>query len=74
MSWLEDDGALPERSRKRLYPVLVTLQTILETISPRSGGARRLHGLVSARPAMNLQGMGVPADWVDDPFWRRHLG
>ena len=35
--WLEGDEALSERSRKRLYPVLVSLQTVLETISPRSG-------------------------------------
>lgn len=73
VSWLEDDEALPERSRKRLYPVLVSLQTVLETISPRSGWASRLHGLVSSRPAMNLRGMGIPEDWADDPLWRRHL-
>ncbi|MGI6877901.1 Abi family protein [Microbacterium sp. gxy059] len=73
VSWLEGHEALPERSRKRLYPVLVSLQTVLETISPRSGWARRLHGLLSTRPTMNLRGMGVPEDWADDPFWRRHL-
>lgn len=74
MSWLEGDEALPERSRKRLYPVLVSLQTVLETISPRSGWAHRLHSLLSTRPTMNLRGMGVPQGWADDPFWRRHLG
>jgi len=74
VSWLESEGALPERSRKRLYPVLVSLQTILETISPRSGWATRLHGLISSRPAMNLLGMGVPEAWADDVFWSRHLG
>lgn len=73
VSWLEGDEALPERSRKRLYPVLVSLQTVLETISPRSGWARRLHGLLSTRPPMNLRGMGIPQYWADDPFWRRHL-
>jgi len=73
VSWLEGDEALPERSRKRLYPVLVSLQTVLETISPRSGWARRLRELVGSRPAMNLRGMGIPDDWADDPFWRRHL-
>jgi abortive infection bacteriophage resistance protein len=73
VSWLEGDDALPERSRKRLYPVLVSLQTVLVTISPHSGWASRLHDLVSSRPAMNLRGMGIPAAWADAPFWRRHL-
>lgn len=71
--WLAGDGALPERSRKRLYPVLVSLQSVLYTVSPHSGWARRLHGLLSARPPMNYRGMGVPEDWSDDPFWARRL-
>lgn len=74
MSWLEGDDALPERSRKQLYPVLVSLQTVLETISPRSGWARWLYALVESRPAMNLRGMGIHESWADDPFWYRHLG
>lgn len=71
ISWL--DGPLPERSRQRLYPVLVSLQAVLDTVSPRSRWAVRLHDLVAPRPAMNLAGMGVPSGWSDDPFWRRHL-
>ncbi|GAB3755819.1 Abi family protein [Zhihengliuella somnathii] len=73
VSWLEGNEALPERSRKRLYPVLVSLQTVLETISPHSGWAHRLHELLSTRPTMNLRGMGIPEGWAHDPFWRRHL-
>lgn len=72
ISWLTP-GVLPERSRKRLYPVLVSLQSVLDAISPRSSWARRLHELLTARPPMNLAGMGVPADWAADPFWSRHL-
>ncbi|MFT4164017.1 MAG: Abi family protein [Microlunatus sp.] len=64
-------GALPERSRKRLYPVLASLQSILNSVSPRSSWARRLHTLLSTRPPMNLRGMGVPEGWADDPFWNR---
>jgi abortive infection bacteriophage resistance protein len=71
--WLEGDDALPERSRKRLYPVLVSLQSVLYAVSPRSGWAQRLNGLLSTRPAMNLRGMGVPEGWADDPFWSRRL-
>jgi abortive infection bacteriophage resistance protein len=73
ISWLKS-GALPERSRKRLYPVLVSLASVLDTISPHSSWAHRLHDLLIARSQMNLAGMGVPAEWTADPFWSRHLG
>lgn len=73
ISWLRGTDALPERSEKRLYPVLVSLQSVLDTISPRSSWARRLHALLSDRPQMNLVGIGVPEDWTDDEFWARHL-
>lgn len=74
VSWLEHDQALPERSRRRLYPALVSLQSVLDTVSPRSSWAGRLHHLIESRPAMNMRGMGVPEDWSADPFWSRHLG
>jgi len=73
VSWLQGVGALPEQSRKRLYPVLVSLQAVLDVASPRSSWARRLHGLVTSRPSMNLAGMGMPAHWSEDEFWGRHL-
>jgi abortive infection bacteriophage resistance protein len=73
ISWLAAPDALPDRSRKRLYPVLVSLQSVLDTVSPRSSWARRLHDLVSDRPQMHRSGMGVPEGWADDRFWRRHL-
>jgi abortive infection bacteriophage resistance protein len=71
--WLQNADPFPERSRKRLYPVLVSLQSILDSASPRSRWAKRLHGLVSTRPPMNLRGMGIPDGWADDGFWSRHL-
>ncbi|WP_311243832.1 Abi family protein [Microbacterium sp. WCS2018Hpa-23] len=73
ISWLKGDAALPARSEKRLYPVLVSLQSVLDVVSPRSTWARRLHRLLSTRPPMNLAGMGVPAGWAEDEFWARHL-
>ncbi|WP_440315785.1 Abi family protein [Leifsonia sp.] len=71
IEWLRSPDALPERSRKRLYPVLVSLQSILKTVSPHSGWASRLQELIRSRPAMNLEGMGVPAGWKQDEFWSR---
>lgn len=73
ISWLAGANALPERSSKRLYPVLVSLQSVLDSVSPRSSWARRLHELISTRPRMNLAGIGVPENWTDDDFWSRHL-
>ncbi|MCW3492955.1 Abi family protein [Microbacterium sp. SSM24] len=73
ISWLKGDAALPRRSEKRLYPVLVSLQSVLDVVSPRSTWARRLHDLVSTRPPMNLAGMGIPKNWADDEFWARHI-
>ncbi len=69
----EGHGSLPERSRRRLYPVLVSLQSVLDSVSPRSSWARRLHELLSTRPPGNLAGMGVPGGWADDGFWSRHI-
>lgn len=74
ISWLEQTDALPESSRKRLYPVLVSLQSVLDVVSPRSSWARRLQELLSDRSSMNLAGIGIPAAWTDDAFWSRHLG
>lgn len=73
ITWLSGSEAMPARSRKRLYPVLVSLQAVLETVSPRSNWANRLHELLSSRPPMNLRGMGIPEGWAEDEFWRRHL-
>ena len=71
--WLARNGSLPDRSQKRLYPVLVSLQSVLYTVSPRSGWARRLENLLDARPPMNLRGMGVPEGWTEDEFWSQAL-
>lgn len=71
--WLDDPTVItgePWR-RQRLYPVLVSIQTILHTISPRSTWGTRLHDLFEASPDVPLSGMGVPDNWFDDPFWSR---
>lgn len=71
--WLDDSAVFvgePWR-RQRLYPVLVSLQTVLHTISPRSTWGVRLHELFEANSSVPLRGMGVPENWFDDPFWLR---
>ena len=73
ISWLDDKTALAGRRAKQLYPVLVSLQSVLDTISPRSTWAQRLSDLIAKHPHLPLRGIGMPADWRDDPFWARHL-
>ena len=73
ISWIHDEDPLPGRSRKRLYPVLVSLQSVLDTIAPHSGWAQRLSDLLLPRPEMNLTGMGMPENCRINPFWTRHI-
>ena len=50
ISWLQGGDALPQSSEKRLYPVFVSLQAVLNEISPHSSWASRLHALLGSRP------------------------
>lgn len=56
--------------RKRLYPVLVSLQSILFTISPHSTWALRLHTLLDEYQHIPLNALGMKADWDADEFWQ----
>lgn len=69
--WLAEPTAITKEPwrRQRLYPVLVSLQTILHTISPGSTWGSRLHELFELNPSVPLSGMGIPEPWFDDPFW-----
>ena len=56
--------------RKRLYPVLVSLQSILFTISPHSTWALRLHTLFENYHNIPLNALGMKANWDADKFWQ----
>jgi len=73
ISWLRDGTAITARRTKQLYPVLVSLQSVLDTISPHSSWAQRLSDLLAEHPHLPLRGIGMPDDWRDDPFWATHL-
>ncbi|MDE9365685.1 Abi family protein [Luteipulveratus sp. YIM 133132] len=69
--WL-DDRELFERDRwrrQRLYPVLVSLQTVLHTVSPGSTWSARLRDLLDEHPHVSRVGTGIPEDWWTDGFW-----
>lgn len=73
VAWLADRSALvhPDRA-KRLYPVLVSIQSILTTVSPRSRWALRLIDLLRRNPNVPTRGMGLFPGWDTDPFWAAH--
>jgi hypothetical protein len=73
ISWLSDGTVITPRRAKQLYPVLVSLQSVLDTISPHSSWARRLSDLLADHPHLPLRGIGMPENWRDDPFWAKHL-
>jgi len=74
--WLQQPVTLADphiRFEKRLYPVLVALQSLLYTISPSSHWAQRLQELMQRYPRVSLAHMGMPANWAADPFWQDAL-
>ena len=74
VAWLEGRHVLeddPDR-RKRLYPVLVSLQSVLGTVSPRSSWAQRLIELIEQHQDVPARAMGLFEGWSDDPFWSAH--
>ncbi|GGH66077.1 Abi family protein [Rothia aerolata] len=67
--WVET----PVLATERLYPVLISVQTMMYTISPRSLWARRLNDLLAHAPSIALSGMGMPQEWASDSFWAQVL-
>lgn len=71
--WLHDRDLFVRDAwrRQRLFPVVVSLQTILYTIAPGSTWGLRLNDPFLDHPDVPLAGMGIPREWFDDPFWPR---
>ncbi|GEO97354.1 peptide ABC transporter substrate-binding protein [Kocuria turfanensis] len=75
VAWLTDRAVFDEdeNRRKRLYPVLVSLQSVLTTVSPRSSWSQRLVQLLEQHPHVPLRAMGLFHGWANDPFWTAPL-
>ena len=65
-----DTGSPRALERKRLYPILVSLQSILFTISPHSAWALRLHTLLENYQRIPLNALGMKSNWDADNFWQ----
>lgn len=74
VAWLENGRTLLVGDRtKRLYPVLVSLQSVLATISPGSRWSHRLVALLADHPRVPLRGLGMFDGWSTDSFWATRL-
>lgn len=54
----------------RMFTILCILNLLMRQVSPHTGWDKRLHGLLTEFPNINLAAMGFPAGWRDDAFWR----
>lgn len=77
IKWL---STTPQRSQlnnvqfeRRIYSILVALQTVLYTVSPKSSWAKRLKALMDKHPKISLFNMGMPTMWHQDNFWQPAL-
>lgn len=69
--WLTDRDMIDQhRDRQiRLYPVLVSLQSVLTSISPGSSWCHRLKAVLDEHPDVPRRPMGLFEGWENDPFW-----
>lgn len=57
-------------ARKRLYFLLVIIESLLTRVSPDSAWSSRLVTLLAKYPHISLAHMGMPRNWQQDPFWQ----
>ena len=70
ITWPVEAGAVVPGHNRRLYPVLVSLRSLLLTISPGSSWHERLAEVVEAAPECFARGTGSPPGWRSDLFWQ----
>lgn len=61
-------------SIRRLYYLLVVIETLLRQINPSSTWHKRLYALLESHPMVSRAHMGMPDNWADDPFWQLAAG
>jgi len=74
--WLANPVTLASqqiRFEKRIYAVLVVIQSLMYTICPHSSWALRLQKLLHQYSSVNGSSMGIPQAWSEDPFWHPAL-
>lgn len=55
---------------RRLYYLLVVIETLLLKINPGSSWHTRLYALLEDFPVVSRAHMGMPNEWAEDPFWQ----
>jgi hypothetical protein len=61
------------RFEKRMYAVLVVIQSLMYTICLHSSWALRLQKLLHQYSSVNGSSMGTSQAWSEDPFWHPAL-
>jgi len=60
-----------EIKNNRVFGTLTILKYLLDKIAPQSRWPSRLRGLLEEYPEIPLKPMGFPADWEENPIWKR---
>ncbi len=53
----------------RMFTVLCILNLLMRQVSPHTSWDQRLQALLVEYPETDINAMGFPSDWRDDPFW-----
>lgn len=56
----------------KLYAVIAAMQYLLQTISPGNHFRQRLEQLFKDYPSVDLKPMDFPANWQQEPLWKRN--
>jgi abortive infection bacteriophage resistance protein len=61
----------PEPKRNMLYTVLCCMKYLLFTVSPGNHFTQKLSDLLQKYPKVDLNALGFPQDWQDEPLWQK---
>jgi abortive infection bacteriophage resistance protein len=64
------DQSLNPEAPNRIYNTLTMLIYFMNIISPDSTWRAHVTELLREPPALDLAGMGFPADWAGRPLWK----
>lgn len=57
------------KETKKLYYILSTILYFLQTVNPKNSFVSRLTQFIDKYPQVDLNAMGFPKDWQQEPLW-----
>ena len=70
---LEAAKAFNKQALGKVYNAIVLITHLMEVITPHGDWPERLLELNGAYPSVSEADMGFPANWENNPMWRRHV-